>query len=48
MLLYLVRLSSVLGVDLNAAVVDKLAKNALKYPADMVRGSSRKADSTAG
>ena len=30
------------------AVVDKLAKNALKYPADMVRGSSRKADSTAG
>jgi NTP pyrophosphatase (non-canonical NTP hydrolase) len=47
-LLYLVRLSSVLGVDLNAAVVDKLAKNALKYPADMVRGSSRKADSTAG
>lgn len=32
-LLYLVRLSSVLGVDLNAAVVDKLAKNAIKYPA---------------
>jgi len=47
-LLYLVRLSSVLGVDLNAAVVDKLAKNALKYPADKVRGSSRKADPFAG
>ena len=42
-LMYLVRLSSVLGVDLNAAVVDKLAKNALKYPADQVRGSSKKA-----
>ncbi len=32
-LLYLVRLSSVLGVDLNEAVVQKLAKNAKKYPA---------------
>lgn len=31
-LLYLVRLSSVLGVDMNEAVMQKLAKNALKYP----------------
>lgn len=31
-LLYLVRLSSVLGVDLNDAVTQKLAKNAQKYP----------------
>ena len=31
-LLYLVRLSSVLGVDLNAAVSDKLSANAKKYP----------------
>ena len=31
-LLYLVRLSSVLGVDLNAAVVHKLTKNGAKYP----------------
>jgi len=31
-LLYLVRLSSVLGVDLNDAVVQKLEKNANKYP----------------
>ena len=31
-LLYLVRLASVLEVDLNAAVVAKLAKNAKKYP----------------
>ncbi len=42
-LLYLVRLSSVLGVNLNDAVVDKLAKNALKYPMEKVRGSSQKA-----
>ncbi|MDN0083672.1 nucleotide pyrophosphohydrolase [Crenobacter sp. SG2305] len=32
-LLYLVRLAGVLGVDLDHAVRDKLAKNALKYPA---------------
>lgn len=31
--IYLVRLSSVLGVDLNAAVVAKLAANARRYPA---------------
>lgn len=32
-LLYLVRLSSVLGVDLNEAVTTKLVANAAKYPA---------------
>lgn len=32
-LLYLVRMSSVLGVDLNEAVTHKLASNAQKYPA---------------
>lgn len=32
-LLFLVRLSSVLGVDLNEAVTHKLASNARKYPA---------------
>jgi dCTP diphosphatase len=31
-LLYLVRLSSVLRIDLNAAVVDKLRANARRYP----------------
>lgn len=41
-LLYLVRLSSVLGVDLDAAVQQKLQTNALRYPADKVRGSSKK------
>ncbi len=32
-LMYLVRLSSVLGIDLDAAAADKLAANARKYPA---------------
>ncbi len=41
-LLYLVRLSDKLGVDLRAAALDKLEKNAKKYPADKVRGSSKK------
>jgi dCTP diphosphatase len=41
-LLYLVRLSSVLGVDLNTAVQQKLEANAKRYPADKVRGSSKK------
>ena len=43
-LVYLVRLADVLGVDLDAAVRDKLARNALRYPADQVRGSNRKYD----
>ena len=38
-MIYLVRLSSVLGVDLDAAVAQKLAANARKYPApDRSRG----------
>jgi len=41
-MLYLVRLSSVLGVDLNDAVGQKLKKNEIKYPAEKVRGSSVK------
>ncbi|MNX85006.1 MazG nucleotide pyrophosphohydrolase domain protein [compost metagenome] len=41
-LLYLVRLSSALGVDLNEAVNQKLQKNAQKYPADKAKGSSKK------
>ena len=32
-MIYLVRLSSVLGLDLNKAVTTKLAANAVKYPA---------------
>ena len=41
-LLYLVRLADVLGVDLNAAAVHKLATNAAKYPVSKARGSNRK------
>jgi dCTP diphosphatase len=33
-----------LNIDLNDAVEDKLQKNAAKYPADKVRGSSKKYD----
>ena len=41
-LLYLLRLSDKLQVDLADAAWRKLQINALKYPADKVRGSSRK------
>jgi len=41
-LLYLVRLSDKLGVDLRGAALRKLEKNALKYPAEQVRGSAKK------
>jgi dCTP diphosphatase len=41
-LIYLVRLADKLDVDLLAAARDKIEKNAIKYPADKVRGSIRK------
>ncbi|WP_312709346.1 nucleotide pyrophosphohydrolase [Stenotrophomonas sp.] len=40
--LYLIRLSDVLGIDLNEAVSSKLATNAAKYPIDLSRGVSTK------
>jgi hypothetical protein len=40
-LIYLVRLSDVLDVDLNAAVLHKLKINASKYPVSKARGTSR-------
>lgn len=40
--IYLVRLADRLGVDIEAAVRDKLADNARKYPAERVRGSAKK------
>lgn len=39
---YLVMLADRLGVDILQAVDGKMAKNAAKYPAEKVRGSSRK------
>ena len=41
-LLYLVRLADKLDVDLLEAALHKLEKNAAKYPAEQVRGSSKK------
>lgn len=41
-LLYLVRLSDKLGVELTEAALHKLEKNAVKYPAEQVRGSAKK------
>jgi dCTP diphosphatase len=41
-LIYLVRLSDKLDVDLLQAVAEKLQLNAQKYPPDKARGSSRK------
>lgn len=43
-LLYLVRLADVLGVDLRAAALRKIAINARKYPAEAARGSARRAE----
>mmetsp|Transcript_3527 Transcript_3527/g.9407 ORF Transcript_3527/g.9407 Transcript_3527/m.9407 type:complete len:200 (+) Transcript_3527:26-625(+) len=41
-LLYLVRLSDKCGIDLPAAATRKIQRNAAKYPAALVRGSSKK------
>jgi len=43
-LMYLVRLSDVLGIDLNEAVTQKLASNGEKYPVNKARSSSKKYD----
>jgi dCTP diphosphatase len=43
-LLYLLQLSAAVGVDLVAAAQAKLKANALKYPVDLARGSSKKYD----
>jgi len=41
-LIYLVRLADKCHVDLPKEVLAKLKLNAQKYPADLVRGSSKK------
>lgn len=41
-LVYLIRLADKLDVDLSAAVFEKMKINRSKYPADKVRGDSRK------
>lgn len=39
---YCLRLADVLGIDLAAAIRDKMAKNAAKYPVDKAKGNARK------
>ncbi|DAZ94939.1 TPA: hypothetical protein N0F65_012656 [Lagenidium giganteum] len=41
-MMYLVRLADKCNVDLPAAIQDKMVKNACKYPAELVKGSSKK------
>jgi NTP pyrophosphatase (non-canonical NTP hydrolase) len=41
-LIYLVRISDKLGIDLFEAVQRKIAINEVKYPAEKVRGSAKK------
>ena len=41
-LLYLIRISDKLGIDLLAAANAKIVLNAAKYPVDKARGSSKK------
>ncbi len=43
-LVYLMRLSTVLKIDLSKALNDKMAENAKKYPADKVKGQAKKYD----
>ena len=43
-LVYLVRIADRLDVDLLQAVGEKLEQNAIKYPAERVRGQARKYD----
>lgn len=40
--IYLTELADNLGIDLLAAMEKKIEKNALKYPAERVKGSSKK------
>src|SRR5690606_18300634 len=41
-LIYAVRLAGVLGVDVKAAIYDKMKKNAAKYPVHLARGNATK------
>ena len=41
-LLYVLRLADVCGIDMHEAVLDKIAKNAAKYPVELARGRASK------
>jgi NTP pyrophosphatase (non-canonical NTP hydrolase) len=47
-LLYLVQLSTALGIDPVAAAQAKLKLNALKYPVELAKGSSKKYSAAGG
>ena len=40
--LYLIRLAEVCSVNLPEAILDKISKNSVKYPAHVVAGSANK------
>lgn len=40
--LYLIRLADKVGIDISVAIEQKIKKNEAKYPAEKVRGSSKK------
>ena len=40
-LMYLIRLSDKCNIDLPKAVLNKINKNSLKYPVEIVKGSSK-------
>lgn len=40
--LYLIRLADKVGVDITTAIEQKIKKNEAKYPAEKVKGSSKK------
>lgn len=39
---YAIRISDILNINLPEAITDKIKKNAKKYPAEIVKGSSKK------
>lgn len=43
-LAYLLRLADVLEIDISAALAEKIAVNARRYPVDLARGSAQKYD----
>lgn len=40
--LYLIRLADKVGIDISVAIEQKIKKNEAKYPAEKVKGSSKK------
>jgi NTP pyrophosphatase (non-canonical NTP hydrolase) len=42
--IYLLRLADLLGIDLERAVLEKMDKNAEKYPVDLAKGNALKYD----